>query len=77
VRRFVVSPAQLGGTWRVVPGSLGLPERESGRGPQHAEEAVAVWEAFTGVVPQDPRDMAKAGLLEAQSPEVKVTHPSE
>src|ERR1700712_1691354 len=25
-----------------------------------------------GGVPQDPRDMAKAGLLEAQSPEVKV-----
>jgi hypothetical protein len=68
VWRFVVSPTQLGGTWRVVPGSLGLPERESVRGPQHAEEAVAVWEAFTGVVPQDPRDMAKAGLLEAQSP---------
>ena len=28
-----------------------------------------------GGVPQDPRDMAKAGLLEAQSPAVKVrTH---
>src|SRR6476660_3005075 len=26
-----------------------------------------------GGVPQDPRDMAKAGLLEAHSPEVKVT----
>ena len=25
-----------------------------------------------GGVPQDPRDMAKAGLLEAQSPAVKV-----
>src|SRR5262249_9287805 len=25
VRRFVVSPAQPGGTWRVVPGSTGLP----------------------------------------------------
>jgi hypothetical protein len=30
-----------------------------------------------GVAPQDPRDMAKAGLPEAQSPAVKVTHPSE
>jgi hypothetical protein len=25
-----------------------------------------------GGVPQDPRDMAKAGLLEAQSPAVRV-----
>jgi hypothetical protein len=38
---------------------------------------VAVSKAFRGVVPQDPRDMAKAGLLEAQSPVVKVQHPSE
>ena len=30
-----------------------------------------------GVVLRDPRDMAKAGLLVAQSPAVKVTHPSE
>jgi hypothetical protein len=30
-----------------------------------------------GSAPQDPRDMAKAGLLAAQSPAVKVTHPSE
>jgi hypothetical protein len=27
-RRFVVSPAQLGGTWRIVPGSDGLPGAE-------------------------------------------------
>ena len=26
---------------------------------------------------QDPRDMAKAGLLEAQCPVVRVQHPSE
>ena len=44
---------------------------------QHAEKAVAVSKVFGGVVPQDPRDMAKAGLLEAQSPVVKVQRPSE
>jgi hypothetical protein len=32
-------------------------------------------EDVEGRVPQDPRDMVKAGLLETQSPEVKVrTH---
>jgi hypothetical protein len=77
VRRFVVSPTQSGGTWREVPGSPGLPERESVRGPEHAGKVVAVLEAFRDGVPQSPRDMVKAGLLEAQSPVVKVTHPSE
>ena len=77
VRRFVVSPTQSAGTRKEVLGSLGLPESESGGGQQHAEKAVAVSKAFRGVVPQDPRDMAKAGLLEAQSPVVKVQHPSE
>ncbi len=39
VRRFVVSPAQPGGTWRNVPGSTGLPSRESSRGQEHAGKA--------------------------------------
>jgi hypothetical protein len=43
VRRFVVSPAQPGGTWRKVPGSIGLPSRESSRGQEHARKATAVW----------------------------------
>ena len=43
VRRFVVSPTQLGGTRRNVPGSPGLPGWETGRGQEHAREAVAVW----------------------------------
>jgi group II intron reverse transcriptase/maturase len=42
-RRFVASLMQLGGTWRSVPGSPGLPERESARGQEHAREAVVVW----------------------------------
>jgi hypothetical protein len=77
VRRFVVFPTQSGGTRKEVLGSLRLPGQRKRRGQQHAEKAVAVSKAFRGVVPQDPRDMAKAGLLEAQSPVVKVTHPSE
>src|SRR3954447_23780121 len=71
VRRFVVSPTQSGGTGKEVPGSPGSPGRESRRGPQHAGEAVAVPGVWGGV-PQGPRDMAKAGLLEAQSPAVRV-----
>ncbi len=39
VRRFVVSPAQSGGTWRIVPGSTGLPSRESSRGQEHVGKA--------------------------------------
>jgi hypothetical protein len=46
VRRFVVSPTQSGGTWREVLGPPGLPERESGRGPEHAGKAVDASEAF-------------------------------
>lgn len=36
IRRSVVSPAQLGGTWRTVPGSNGLPGVERQRGQEHA-----------------------------------------
>jgi hypothetical protein len=42
VRSFVVSPTQSGGTGRCVPGSPGLPGRESARGQEHARKAVAV-----------------------------------
>jgi hypothetical protein len=42
VRRFVASLMQLGGTWRSVPGSPGLPGRESARGQEHARKAVVV-----------------------------------
>ncbi|MDO0917771.1 DUF2034 domain-containing protein [Streptomyces sp. DT2A-34] len=41
VWRFDVSPAQLGGIWRNIPGSPGLLDRESGRGQQHARKAEA------------------------------------
>lgn len=63
------SREELGGRFLGHPA---LPERESVRGPEHAGKAVDVSEAFRDVVPQDPRDMAKAGLLETQSPAVRV-----
>ena len=67
-RRFVVSPVQPGGTRRNVPGSDGLPGSERVRGQEHARKAAA-GPGVQGGVPGDPRDMAKAGLPEAQSPE--------
>ena len=73
-RRFVASLMQLGGTWRRVPGSPGLPNAKA-RGD---ECMPGKWWSSGGVqggVPRDPRDRAKAGLLEAQSPAVRVrTH---
>jgi SRSO17 transposase len=41
-RRPVVSPAQLGGTWRKVSGSDGLPGAEKLRGQEHARKPVTV-----------------------------------
>jgi hypothetical protein len=42
-KRLVVSPAQLGGTRREVPGSDGLPQvRKDLGGPEHARKAAAV-----------------------------------
>jgi len=72
VRRFVVSPTQLGGTWRNVPGSDGLPGRESARGQEHVRKAADGRRRPT-VALRDPRDTVKAGLLEAQSPAMKVS----
>ena len=60
VRRFVVSPAQSGGTGGRFLGRLTYLEAKAEGDQQHVREAVAVREASTGVVPRDPRDMAKA-----------------
>ena len=54
----------------VTSGPPVLPGRESARGQQHGGKAVGR-EGVEGAAAQDPRDMAKAGLLEAQSPAVK------
>ena len=75
VRRFVVSPTQSGGTWRrVFLGHLAYLNAKA-RGDQSMPGKRWPSEGVQGVVPRDPRDKAKAGLLEAQSPVVRVrTH---
>src|SRR5690606_10563093 len=74
VWRFVVSPVKPGGTRKEVPGPPGLPGGESGRGKQHVRE-VATASGISGGALRGPRDMAKAGLLEAQSPVVQERTP--
>jgi hypothetical protein len=75
-RRFVVSPAQPGGTRRNVLGSTAYLEAKA-RGD--SSMPVKRWppEASVGGAPQDPCDMAKAGLPAAQSPAGASDHPSE
>ncbi len=68
-RRTAVSPAQRAGIGGDVSGSDGLPvtrkcHRENSM-PANRRSRPGVW----GDVPGDPRDMAKAGLPESQSPE--------
>jgi hypothetical protein len=76
-RRLVVSPAQLGGTRREVPGSDGLPNVERLIGdksmPGNQWPGSGVRDGALG----DPRDMAKAGLPESQSPGDGSSHPPE
>src|SRR5215472_9209775 len=43
VRRFVVSPAQPGGTWRVVPGQLAYPAAKAQGDKSMPEKRMAVW----------------------------------
>jgi hypothetical protein len=66
-RRLAVSPTQLGGTRREVPGSDDLPGAERLRGQEHVRKPAAVSRRRSGAL-GDPRDMAKAGLPEPQSP---------
>ena len=75
-RRLVASPAEPGGTQREVLGSDGLPRPERERGQEHASKPRAVPRRMGSAV-GDPRDMAKAGLLEAQSPGDGSSHPPE
>ena len=75
-RRMVVSPVQPGGTRREVPGSDGLPDAERLMGQEHARKPEAVPNVRGGAL-GDPRDMAKAGLPESQSPEDGSSHPPE
>jgi hypothetical protein len=76
-RRPVVFPVQPGGIRREVPGSNGLPGSERLRGQQHARKpgGRAQWSGTARW--GDPRDMAKAGLPESQSPVDASSHPPE
>jgi hypothetical protein len=75
-RRTVVSPVQPGGTRREVPGSDGLPDAERLMGQEHARKPEVGPSVRDGAL-GDPRDMAKAGLPESQSPEDGSSHPPE
>lgn len=77
VRRFVASLMQLGGSWRrVFLGHLVHLDAKA-RGDKSMPGKWWPSGGVQGGVPRDPRDRAKAGLLEAQSPAVKSAHPSE
>jgi transposase len=76
-RRFVVFPVQPGGIRREVPGSNGLPGSERLRGQQHARKPGGRAQWSGTACRGDPRDMAKAGLPEAQSPVDASSHPPE
>jgi len=71
-RRFVVSPTQSGGTWRNVLGSTAYLDAKA-RGDNSMPVKQQPARGVPGGALQDPCDMAKAGLLAAQSPAVKVT----
>lgn len=71
VRRFVVSPTQSGGTRRRFLGHLTHLDAKA-RGDKSMSGKRWPPGGVRGGAPRDPRDMAKAGLLEAQSPAVKV-----
>jgi transposase len=76
-RRSVVFPVQPGGIRREVPGSNGLPGSERLRGQQHARKPGGRAQRSETARRGDPRDMAKAGLPESQSPVDASSHPPE
>jgi hypothetical protein len=76
-RRFVIYPAQLGGTWRIVPGSDDLPGAERRRGQEHVRKAAntakalrvgrcgtrAIWRKLNCLKPNLQRwNVASAGM---------------
>ncbi len=75
-RRFVVSLAQPGGTWRSVPGSTAYLEAKA---QGDSSMPLKQWppEASVGAALQDPRDMVKATLPATQSPVGNDGCPSE
>src|SRR5664280_1217212 len=67
-RRSDGYPPQAGGTRREVPGSDSLPGAERRRGQQHVRKPAAGPGVPGTARWEDPHGMAKAGLLEPQSP---------
>jgi hypothetical protein len=65
-KRLVVSPAQLGGTRREVPGSDGLPQvRKDLGGPEHARKAAAV-PRRTGRCAAGPAEYGESWIARSQ-----------
>jgi hypothetical protein len=71
-RRSDVYPPQAGGTRREVLGSDDLPGVERRRGQQHVRKPAAGSGCLGRRVGKDPHGMAKAGLLEPQSPAAAI-----
>lgn len=71
-RRSDGFPPQAGGTRREVPGSDGLPGAERRRGQQHVRKPTAGPGVLGTARWEDPHGMAKAGLLEPQSPAAAI-----
>jgi hypothetical protein len=75
-RRYVVSPAQPGGTRRMSLGPMAYPDPKGERD----SSMLGMRRSCPGVrdeASRDPRDMAKAGLPEAESPEDAKIRPPE
>lgn len=76
-RRLVVSPTQLGGTRKEVSGSEWLTRSRKVIGDKSMPGNQRSSPDVRGGALGDPRDMAKAGLPEAQSPVDVTSHPPE
>ncbi|MFY1652012.1 IS701 family transposase [Solwaraspora sp. WMMB762] len=76
-RRLVVSPTQLGGTRREVSGSEWLTRSRKVNGDKSMPGNQWPGSGVRGGALGDPRDMAKAGLPEVQSPVDVTSHPPE
>src|SRR6185437_15444454 len=77
MRRTVVSPAQRAEMRGDISGSDGLPESERVKGTIACQETGSRAQAYGVACREDPRDMAKAGLPESQSPEGVRSPPPE
>ncbi len=75
--RFITFPAQSGGIGGTFLGPMAYPDSKEGRGLEHANKTGGRVQTNGAVHRGDPRDMAKAGLLEPQSPVASRSRPPE